>query len=526
MGKKQIIENSTDYHEFTKHTYENVRNSDFTLDWDIYPLKYKIYTDCEKIKLPAIEINEFKINTLDALSGLVSGEMVMDSLEKLSALLFYIYGKTGLKQYPNMLFEMRAAPSAGALYPAEIYFATRALNFLDDGLYHYNPGESELSCLRKGDCFNFLKNNCFEKLDDRVNICLILTTIFWRTMWKYRSRSYRYCCEDSGHILGNILPVAEALGFEPSISYFFNDEKVNEFLGVDGINESSMIVVNLKDNINEKKLNEEKYSEEKLPHINFNYKPLSNKELSYPAVQKIKDLTSFDCLPDVMDICSKFNKLSESKKSPVIDNSRSVKLPEPSGYQSSDIAKSIKSRRSSRDYYDRNLSLENISNILYYSTFSPRSEFGMEKVCFNPTFMNIYLIANRIEVIPNGIYRYNKSDNSIIPLKTGDFIEKSTYVSLEQEIVGKSGASFILTANFDHLKILGERGYRMIHLEAGIIGQNIYLAATSLGLGCTGIGAFYDDDFNELLEHKGTDEKVIYELIVGQHVPDERLVDN
>ena len=233
MKEFEEIKNTIDYHEFTKHTYENVRSTDFTLDWTIYPLKYKNYIDCEKIKLPDVIVKDFGINTLDAISALKSGDFRLDSLEKLSELLFFTYGKTGLKKYPQMLFEMRAAPSAGALYPVEVYFTARSLGFLPDGLYHYNPGEPELSCLRAGDCFGFLEKECFGKIGEEVSFCFLLTTIFWRTMWKYRNRSYRYCCEDSGHLIGNLLPMSHAFGLDASVSFVFNDAGVNRLLGVD-----------------------------------------------------------------------------------------------------------------------------------------------------------------------------------------------------------------------------------------------------------------------------------------------------
>jgi SagB-type dehydrogenase family enzyme len=60
-----------------------------------------------------------------------------------------------------------------------------------------------------------------------------------------------------------------------------------------------------------------------------------------------------------------------------------------------------------------------------------------------------------------------------------------------------------------------ERTYRYITLEAGHIGQNLYLAAASLGLGACAVGAFLDDDLNELLGLDGRKEAVLYVISVG-----------
>ena len=60
-----------------------------------------------------------------------------------------------------------------------------------------------------------------------------------------------------------------------------------------------------------------------------------------------------------------------------------------------------------------------------------------------------------------------------------------------------------------------ERGYRYIPIEAGHVGQDVYLAATAMGLGPRGIGAFFDDQVNRLLGHVEREEQSVYLLAVG-----------
>jgi SagB-type dehydrogenase family enzyme len=62
----------------------------------------------------------------------------------------------------------------------------------------------------------------------------------------------------------------------------------------------------------------------------------------------------------------------------------------------------------------------------------------------------------------------------------------------------------------------GERAYRYIYMDAGHIGQNLYLAAVALGLGCCTIGAFFDDEVNEILNVDGTEETAVYMGVVGR----------
>ena len=69
----------------------------------------------------------------------------------------------------------------------------------------------------------------------------------------------------------------------------------------------------------------------------------------------------------------------------------------------------------------------------------------------------------------------------------------------------------------------GDRGYRYVHFEAGAIGQCLYLAAGALGLGATGIGAFYDDEVHRHLNLTPKQGQVVYHFAIGYPVPDSRI---
>ena len=69
----------------------------------------------------------------------------------------------------------------------------------------------------------------------------------------------------------------------------------------------------------------------------------------------------------------------------------------------------------------------------------------------------------------------------------------------------------------------GDRGYRYVHFEAGAIGHRLYLAAEALGLGATGIGAFYDDEVHHYLNLASKQGRVVYHFAIGYPVPDPRV---
>ncbi len=101
-------------------------------------------------------------------------------------------------------------------------------------------------------------------------------------------------------------------------------------------------------------------------------------------------------------------------------------------------------------------------------------------------------------------------------LQPGDFRAAVAQAGLWQEFLGRAGVCFVLSAIFQRTRWkYRERTYRYVSLEAGHVGQNIYLAATSMGLGACAVGAFFDDELNDLLGLDGEEEAALYVVSVG-----------
>jgi SagB-type dehydrogenase family enzyme len=87
---------------------------------------------------------------------------------------------------------------------------------------------------------------------------------------------------------------------------------------------------------------------------------------------------------------------------------------------------------------------------------------------------------------------------------------------LWQEFLGTASVCLVLSAIFQRTRWrYRERTYRYVLLEAGHVGQNLYLAATGMGLGACAVGAFLDDQLNDLLALDGQEEAVLYLISVG-----------
>lgn len=127
-----------------------------------------------------------------------------------------------------------------------------------------------------------------------------------------------------------------------------------------------------------------------------------------------------------------------------------------------------------------------------------------------------YLVINRVTGIEAGLYHYAVRRAELEQIKRGALGQDLAAAALGQGMCSRAAVVFCFTAVVDRCKWkYAQRAYRYIYLDAGHIGENIYLAAEDLGLGCCAMGAFFDDDVNRLLGVDGKAETAIYLLAVG-----------
>ena len=126
---------------------------------------------------------------------------------------------------------LRTAPSAGALYPLELYVVAGDVNGLPQGLYKYVPGRHELLGLSKGD---WRKDLCNAGLGQssirRAALVLVLSGVYERTTAKYGERGIRYVHMEAGHAAQNVYLQAVPLELGTVVIGAFQDEEVKRLL--------------------------------------------------------------------------------------------------------------------------------------------------------------------------------------------------------------------------------------------------------------------------------------------------------
>jgi len=130
---------------------------------------------------------------------------------------------------------LRAAPSAGALYPLDLYLVVgkQGVEGLGEGVYHYLPQSHSLEPTVQGDVRQTLARLSLEQMFvAEAPLSLLITGEYERTTKKYGERGVRYVHMEAGHVAQNVYLQSEALGLGTVTMGAFQDEKISEALNL------------------------------------------------------------------------------------------------------------------------------------------------------------------------------------------------------------------------------------------------------------------------------------------------------
>lgn len=151
------------------------------------------------------------------------------SLTELSQLLWAAQGVTDARS------RLRASPSAGALYPLELYVVVRERGVADlaAGIYHYSPEDERMTVVKEGDRSGELKAAALDQeMVGLAAVNIVTTAVVQRTRPKYGERGLQYLLQESGHVAENVCLQAVSLGLGAAIIGAFNEEKIRSVIGV------------------------------------------------------------------------------------------------------------------------------------------------------------------------------------------------------------------------------------------------------------------------------------------------------
>ncbi len=417
------------YHDATNHSYRSVMMDPNYVDAATQPSPFKTYPRFYR---------RFPLETGNPLHAFI---------HLTSAITFE-------KQYKDGPYQLRVNPSAGSLYPTEIYVQLRGIRGMIDGIYHLEIATNSLTLIYE------LIDDGLESyiLPDRiVKGCIFLVScVYYRSSWKYKQRSLRYCLLDSGHHIGAIEASAYVHNREVEIIFEFDKVGLNQDLGFESKELVTACVIS--GEVKEKSV---RRLRSPLPFVSGTdyFEPNSFIETAYQG-------TLFPPSPPRPLVRSQLHVNKER------------------------YFESILNRRSARRFKQQPISQADWS-MLVSALEQPIPTHSLEN-------MEIFLIVNRVNGLEAGLYRGKQL------LKRGDFSKRAGYLCIDQAIARDSAITLFFTAAYTN--------YQTATQMAGLIGQRLYLLSDYLGLSCSGIGAYYDDETKDFL---ATPKAILYAMAIG-----------
>jgi SagB-type dehydrogenase family enzyme len=505
------------FHDRTKYTPQSVANVSGAMQGP-QPEPFKTYRVGTEIDLKPY-LDEHKVSA--------QATVEERAWARLSHFLINVYGLTAqVKTVDGQFFYLRSAPSAGGLYPAEVYLVSRGNYLLPAGLYNYQARTHSLWRYWDDHVWQGLQEGCFwHPALEATQLAMVVTGVFYRSAWRYQDRAYRRICLDTGHLLGNLELAGTLVDVRPHLIGGFADHALSQLLYLDDDVEGPFAVAALADLLQ---------VEQNLPRLTttqptaqqFNFPTLAEGEL-------LSYIHQATCLESGHDFrwLSRPAQLADQPKPPadsVPDDKYNfpfcLKVPTATSPIDWDdrlraLEKTILRRRSTRGFSGANLTLDELNTVLDF-TYQPH-HYVNQGLDGDPDYFDLSLIETFIAVsgvdgLDAGCYYYAPHAQELRQIRFKNFRQELGYLCLGQPLGHDAAAVIFHTADLQTaIARHGDRVYRYLHLDAGHLGQRINLAAIRLGLGVSGIGGFFDDQVNDVLGIPD-DEAVLYITTLGR----------
>lgn len=533
------------YHQRTKYDPETLAGRGRSLNWDQQPSSYKHYPSGVTYDLrPHLAPPRATVPLSD----------LSDAQEfwlRLSRLLRGVYGMTA--QVPQYDLLLRSAPSAGGLYPVEVYVLSRGTLELPAGVYNYQVRSHGLvRCDEEpgfaADGWTQLREAClWHPALDETQLAVVTTAVFQRSVWRYEDRAYRRICLDTGHVLGNLELAAAMTDYRPHCIGTFDDGAVDELLGLDRDVEGTLAIAALADLQNQAQylpltpttlpleVQSTDSSDEAITpghlwqelhqrsccsgancsganYSGANYSGANYSGAHYSGVQPSMTYGRSRVLTEA-------NQPGKDKYNFPFGGSHRVTAPPVAwGKDLVGLEHALLTRRSTREYTGEPLTRDQLFSLLQFA-YQPQ-RFVDQGLDSYPDYFAIdavetFVAVTAVEDLEPGCYYYAPHAQELRQIRFKQFREDLHYLGLYQPIARDASAVVFQTANLAAaIDKWGDRAYRYLHMDSGHLGQRLSLAAERLGIGSSGIAGFFDDQVNTLLDIP-LDEVVLYLTTIG-----------
>lgn len=370
----------------------------------------------------------------------------------LATILFHAAGITEVRGG----LALRASPSSGALFSSELYLATCVVPGMPGRLWHYDPERHGLVD------YGEIPTGCAPWAPEAASAPaqVIVSAIFRRTGVKYRDRTYRYVAADAGHLLENLRLAGLATGLRVEPLPRFDEGRAAAALGLPRDEEDVIAVLSADRDAGR---GEARWAAAPADED----RPLG----ATAWVQRVTSQVATEARP----------------------------------WLPSDVLRLIRERRSVRTFAAEPLPGEALREALDAVTRpAPRLSDAVR----------VNVVVNRATGHEPGAWRLERGELRLV--RPGALGEATASAALAQDVIRDAAAVVVLSIDRQATFARdGARGYRHAYLEAGMLGERLYLEAGARGWGACSVGAFFDREMAEVVGLDPAREWVVHLVALG-----------
>jgi SagB-type dehydrogenase family enzyme len=394
---------------------------------------------------------------------------------------------------------LRAAPSSGALFATELYVAARGIGGVAEGLWHHDVPGGGLRRLAEG-----LPPAMAAALPAGAAGAIIATAVFRRSGHKYGDRTYRYVLADLGHLLENLRAAAAALGVPLRLARGFDESRLAEALGIDEREEGVLALVRLY----EPGMGSLEDVDAADAASSARWRAVTVAREALGVTEAVHRATSLRAAGEGENLPSAVRAAAPFGPWPLLAAGPTLPRPLRAAY---DPLPAIAARRSVRRYRAAPLPLATLSELLDAMTRPTALLSGA---------VRLHVVAHAVQGLVAGPWRYDSAGHALHASASHAPAERrrTRAAALDQDSAGDAAAVIVIAIDRGIVAAdaLGAaRGYRHAFLEAGMLGERLYLQAGVLGLGVCAVGAFYDDEAAALIGVDPQREWVVHFATLG-----------
>ena len=184
-----------------------------------------------------------------------------------------------------------------------------------------------------------------------------------------------------------------------------------------------------------------------------------------------------------------------------METGQRIPLPAAGSAQAMSVEEALEQRRSVREFSHRGLVLEDVSQLLWAAQgITSKRGYRTAPSAGGLYPLELYVVVGDVEGLSPGVYRFRPEKHDLVHITSGDLRKPLASAAFGQGWVRQAPAVLVIAGVYERtMAKYDQRGRRYVHMEVGHAAQNVYLQATALGLGTVMVGAFDDEEIQEVL---------------------------